>query len=355
MDSYSTTGVVLFSILSGLISYVMAKSIQYLRGKDNNVNFAEFAFIFTCSILLTTIFIFWGYPLLSFLICGGIGSYIIPYLAHLNEQGELKVPLTGDKGTVMNTEKPQETKNISSMPTTDKGSSMQVKGQSSSSSSKSELDPELAISHTKVITELRNMLSWLKTNNSLALDAWSGFYDFDFNTLLDEKRLKAYDKDVSEHLLWIVIDKQSKFCLTFVDNRYVWVKRIMNLKGNEVINIWPEVAIAYTEGETRRKNLGIEYENKIKNINHSKGYFMSIKQFFDINNWYTNALIKEANNMDNVLADRIRKDPIYANSEFKKILNKEYPEYKKTFNDQNSYLVNKISDAYVAQAAAKKK
>ena len=32
IGSYSTTGVVLFSIFSGFISYVMVKSHQYLKG-----------------------------------------------------------------------------------------------------------------------------------------------------------------------------------------------------------------------------------------------------------------------------------------------------------------------------------
>jgi hypothetical protein len=58
IGSYSTTGVVLFSIFSGFISYVMAKSHQCLKGKPGNMYLAEFAIIFMSSMVLTTIFIF---------------------------------------------------------------------------------------------------------------------------------------------------------------------------------------------------------------------------------------------------------------------------------------------------------
>lgn len=98
LGSYSTTGVVLFSIFSGLISYIMAKSYQCLKGKSSNVNFTEFAFIFTFNMVLTTILIFWVYLLLSFLVKGGINLYVIPYLNHLYEQAELKVHLRSPPG-----------------------------------------------------------------------------------------------------------------------------------------------------------------------------------------------------------------------------------------------------------------
>lgn len=71
---------------------------------------AEFAIIFMSSMVLTTIFIFWVYPFLSFLVCGGIGLFIFPYLVHLYEEWGLKVPLTGDKITYMNTENQKKVK-----------------------------------------------------------------------------------------------------------------------------------------------------------------------------------------------------------------------------------------------------
>jgi hypothetical protein len=59
----------------------MAKCYQCLKGKPVNMYLGEFAFIFTYSMVLTTIIIFWVYPFLNFLVCGGIGLVIIPYSA----------------------------------------------------------------------------------------------------------------------------------------------------------------------------------------------------------------------------------------------------------------------------------
>lgn len=112
----------------------MAKSYQCLKGKASNVSFSEFAFIFTFNMVLTTILIFWGYPLLSFFVNGGINLYVIPYLSSLYEQPELKVLLTGNRENFLNSEKPQK----GVVP-----------------DSNSELDTEIAISHRNVIIRLR--------------------------------------------------------------------------------------------------------------------------------------------------------------------------------------------------------
>jgi hypothetical protein len=103
-----------------------------------------------------------------------------------------------------------------------------------------------------------------------------------------------------------------------------------------------------------RQILLSEYEKKVNSINHKKGTLMSFKQFFYINNLYTKALLKEINYLENVVNDKLRKDTIYANPEFKKLIANEYPEVKKTYLNQDSYLRQKISKAYEAQAAAKK-
>lgn len=69
---YYTIGVALFIIFSGLISYIVAKSIQYAKGKGPDMNLHEFFFIFTISITITTFFIFIGYPLLGYFLGGGL-------------------------------------------------------------------------------------------------------------------------------------------------------------------------------------------------------------------------------------------------------------------------------------------
>jgi hypothetical protein len=96
--------------------------------------------------------------------------------------------------------KPKEGKSISSKPITDEGSSIEVKG-GVGSSSKPELDAELAKAHRNVIIKLREDLSRLKANNDLVIETWADFHSFDFNTLISEEKLKVYDKDITKHLL----------------------------------------------------------------------------------------------------------------------------------------------------------
>nr|YP_010734757.1 hypothetical protein P8516_mgp24 [Diaporthe caulivora]WEH01730.1 hypothetical protein [Diaporthe caulivora] len=57
--SYETSIVILIFI-SGFISYIVAKVHQYIKGKGNVVNFKEFIYIFTVSMVITIFFIILG-------------------------------------------------------------------------------------------------------------------------------------------------------------------------------------------------------------------------------------------------------------------------------------------------------
>lgn len=358
MVSYSTTTLVLFIILSGFISFVITKSIQYLKGEGDNINFAEFAFIFTCSMAFTTVFIFLGCPLLGFLVSGGVGSYITPYfLSYLYDEGEFKVPLTGDKkeiGSSVKSDKHVEGKNTTGGKAATGKSSTNEVVQGGGSSSNIGSDQESVKSqrevYTYVIETLKNIISGLENNNSQSEKITQIYKDVDFKLLLSEKALEAYNDDLSKHFLWVIIDKQCDHYKLFIDNRLGWVKTIISLKKAEV---WPEVDRAYTDTLERHKTLLLEYEKKVKNVNFKKGTLISFKQFVDINNWFNKALTKEVNTLENVLMGKLREDAIYKEAEFRKIVNKDYIEVKKTFTDQDSYLRQKISDAYASQAAKK--
>src|SRR4051812_41236292 len=86
--------IAILTFISGIISYIVAKVHQYIKGKDNVVNFKEFIYIFTVSMVITIFFILLGYPLLAFFISGGVDS-LVKELAILYEQ--LKVNTRGYK------------------------------------------------------------------------------------------------------------------------------------------------------------------------------------------------------------------------------------------------------------------
>jgi len=52
------TSIVILIFISGFISYIVAKVHQYIKGKGNVVNFKEFIYIFTVSMVITIFFIF---------------------------------------------------------------------------------------------------------------------------------------------------------------------------------------------------------------------------------------------------------------------------------------------------------
>lgn len=56
------------------------------------------------------------------------------------------------------------------------------------------------------------------------------------------------------------------------------------------------------------------------------------------------SIYKEINSVENFFHSEIRKDPIYKNAEFKQIMNKDYPETKKIYVDQDSYLRQKVGE-----------
>lgn len=272
MGSYSTTGVVLFSIFSGLISYVMAKSHQCLKSEPSNMNFAEFAFIFTCSMVLTTTFIFLGYPLLGFLVSGGIGSYIIPYLVNLYEQEELKVPLTGDKGTYMNSERPEEDKSISSKPITDEGSS---------SSGNIFQDQISAID--RIIQEREKLLNDLK-NLSGAADNSANKVNVKMDTML---RLASKNQELRMKLLTA---NKSKL-------PYSLIKEVEKTFNVDLKNLWDN------------------YNNNNLSLNKNDPNFS--KQEFDLHNSY----IKKRNAILEDLVQKMQADLKKNNSNYYEELN----------------------------------
>ena len=125
-------------------------------------------------------------------------------------------------------------------------------------------------------------------------------------------------------------------------------------KGDKEIS-WPEVDKAYADALANRDNLTEQYKKKMENINFNKGVLTSFKQFAGIHNWYHKGLTKEINVVDNIINDKLRQELIYANADFKKLINIDYPAVKKYFAEQDSYLKPKVSDAYAVHAATKKK
>jgi len=81
-DSYLIAAVIV--IISGFVSYIVAKVNQYVLGKGDNINFKEFFYIFTLNVTITTFFFLLGLYLVGlFVSC--VGSIILDLLYFYDE------------------------------------------------------------------------------------------------------------------------------------------------------------------------------------------------------------------------------------------------------------------------------
>lgn len=93
-DSYLIAAVII--IISGFVSYIVAKVNQYVLGKGDNINFKEFFYIFTLNVTITTFFFLLGLYLVGlFVSC--VGSIILDLLYFYDE---LKSIVKLEKGAI---------------------------------------------------------------------------------------------------------------------------------------------------------------------------------------------------------------------------------------------------------------
>ena len=106
----------------------------------------------------------------------------------------------------------------------------------------------------------------------------------------------------------------------------------------------PEFLHAYQGMVDKTNELLYKYYDDVEKLSSKSDFKACLKEFFNLTNAVRNATAKEINSLESLLHKDLRGDPIYKNSEFKELLNKEYPAVKKAFVDQDSYLRKKVSE-----------
>lgn len=89
-------GIAVVIIISGFVSYIVAKVNQYVLGKGENLNLKEFCYIFTLNVVTTTFFIWLGFYLVGLLV-SCIGSIILDLLYFYEE---LKLNVKFEKAAI---------------------------------------------------------------------------------------------------------------------------------------------------------------------------------------------------------------------------------------------------------------
>lgn len=304
-------------LLSGFISYIVAKVNQNIKGGGDNININEFVYIFTLSMATTTFFILIGYPLFSLLFFSGVG---IAYLGLQNVLEDLFSRLRPQTMSMV----------VEGEGGVDKGkSSGSAGGVEKGKSSGSEIDPVTALN-----IRLRDYLESLEENNKKMVRVLKQFNAAPLS--LDDKEL--------ELPFWNVLEGQGKYLHNHILNRKGWL-----LMFSHRIIQSSEFTLAYEAMEQKTNKLMDDYFDNVEKLSEKSDFKACLKEYFNLTNGLRNAVYKELNALENDLQSRIRRDPIYKNKEFRKIFNQDYPAVKKVFVDEDSYLKKKVSEVLNAQ------
>lgn len=309
--------IVYLIILSGLISYIVAKVNQNIKLNSKDINMMEFFYIFSIGMCTTSFFIILGYPLLGLFITGEIGIVI----------GIVKIKWDNIFNSLYSPFQP-EAINIG-VGNNDIGTnylqSENQQGESSSSNSSSEIIPMINKGLKETISD------WIKA---------------DENVLISLEKLNAMpltlgSRDIpgGHQTFFNVLEFQGKYLHHHIIKRKVWFR----LFTDNIINSAND-KLAFAALDKKTNDLIENYFSQVEKLSSMTNVEIALKEFFNRTNEVRNAVYKELNAFERDLDAKVRAESIYTSKEFRHIYNVEYPSVKKKYMDQDSYLRKKVSE-----------
>jgi hypothetical protein len=117
--------------------------------------------------------------------------------------------------------------------------------------------------------------------------------------------------------------------------------------------LWIETCSRYLPPEVKEK-LDAQYNDrqitmnkywtKVGELGNSKNMNASMREFLTLTNAYRNALNKELNAAENLVHENLRKTAVYKNAEVKKLVNSDYVNSKKEFNNLDAAVKRKFGE-----------
>lgn len=301
-------------LLSGLISYIVAKVNQNIKLNPKDINLMEFIYIFSIGMATTSFFIILGYPLLGLFITGEIGIVI----------GMVNLKWENIFHSLYSQFQP-EAFNIGVGNSDIRTNSLQSDNQQGeSSNSSSEIIPIINKGLKEIISDWikadQNVLSTLEKLNAMPLTLGS--------------------KDIPGHgTFYNVLEYQAKYLHHHVIKRKVWFR----LFTDNIINSLND-KLAFEELDKKTNDLFENYFSQVEKLSSMTNVEIALKEFFNRTNEVRNAVYKELNAFERDLDAKVRAESIYTSKEFRHIYNIEYPSVKKKYVDQDSYLRKKVSE-----------
>lgn len=137
--------------------------------------------------------------------------------------------------------------------------------------------------------------------------------------------------------LLTLLRKQSNIYTGYVKNRMTWVE-------TGKVFTYPENKENLRDIHFKLVAIQENYLSKVKKISQSDNELTQVRVFYATLNEYRNACTKELNKADNLILKDIREGVLGDNVQLKKVINGEYTQAKKEFNNRDGYLKAKVGE-----------
>lgn len=205
------------------------------------------------------------------------------------------------------------------------GSSFEGKGETAGSTNQEAPDPIMV----SVLADL--IQKDTKQVNKALLDWGKELKSYNDSLPLDQLKLTPQ----TEEPLLSLLRSQSTIFTRCVKNRMVWVL-------SRGVNMLAENEVQIKEIHSNLVEIQAKYHSSIDRISKLENKNTQVKELYANLNQYRNQAIKELNKAETIVLADIRTSPLSKYPELKKVLNAEFTQAKKEFNNQDGYLKMKV-------------
>ena len=143
---------------------------------------------------------------------------------------------------------------------------------------------------------------------------------------------------------WIVIKHQADMVIKSVHNRFTWVENMTR------VGITSNTQEKLDLINSNLDNALNEYLSKVDELSEGDGDIQSkLKEMYNATNAYRNRTYKDLNKAEELVKSDFREGPLYKSKILKELVNKKYPDAKKSFITADDYLRKKISEVLNAK------
>lgn len=159
--------------------------------------------------------------------------------------------------------------------------------------------------------------------------------------ILNENKILGDSNMTAAEAFWGILDNQANILGKSFTIRELLLNDLRRFLSEEDQTKIDEILL-------RKEEVTEDYVNKIDDLGRTKlsdGLNKNnLKLFFNLTNEYRNSVRKELSKAEVIIQKGIKQSWVFKEPEFKKMVNIDYPQANKAFNDQDGYLKKKVSE-----------